>query len=115
MSLVGISKEETIDVVSAFDKGENKTIFKIGAMTCADKLAVIADLGEVDVDAFVRRNAERLIKAGFRGVENLTVGKEKVSTKDAEELISYLPVSVIIEIATKVMEVNFFSEQEEKN
>ena len=119
MSLIGVDKNETLTYVSVNDKGEPKTIFVIGVLTNAQRMAVIKDMvdasGNVD-SAKMQELSPKIFVMGVRSILGLIIGDKPIDISPVtEESLEMIPAMVVPEVAAKVIEFNFFSRQEQKN
>ena len=119
MSLIGIDKDEVIEFVSTSDKTEPKTVFVIKAIDNRAKMnifsKVIKEDGGIDVHGLQSQSYD-ILKMGLKEVKNLTIkGKAKDYATINDEIINALPMIVLIEVASKVIEFNFLSDAERKN
>jgi hypothetical protein len=113
--LKGIDINETIPFSASVDTQEPKTIFHIGNITHRQKMKLfqgaIKKDGEVDMDK-VQEKLVDIFLAGVRKIENL--GGKTYETID-ENVANAIDFSVLSEVVTRVLEVNFKMEKEVKN
>lgn len=121
--LLGIDKNETVDFTSVQDKGEKKTIFKIGVLDSRFKVKVMSRMldekGVFDINKMQEESYE-IFKQGVRGIENFKLKKDKKTEeinviKISDDIMQAIPLIILTEVASKVIEFNFMSEQDVKN
>jgi len=121
--LLGIDKNETVDFTSVQDKGEKKTIFKIGVLDSRFKVKVMSRMldekGVFDINKMQEESYE-IFKLGVRGIENFKLKKDKKTEeinviKISDDIMQAIPLIILTEVASKVIEFNFMSEQDVKN
>lgn len=119
--LTGIDREETFGFSVAGDQGEKKTIFQIGNLSNREKIKLVGEIlnadGTVDLKKIQDRAIDIFIK-GVKRVENFIDPKTKAEVtveKVDEAFVDSIPFVVVCEVASKVIEVNFVSEEERKN
>ena len=113
----GIDLTATIDYTLK-DDTENPTIWKLGIMPSylLAKISGQAGANEIDV-------AYKILQVSIRGWENFDVlfstVKEKVFDREIEvvpiALLERIPLNIITELSTKVMEINRLIPLERKN
>jgi hypothetical protein len=122
----GIDLNETIDFVSQFDKGEDKTIFRIGAVSSKVQ-ARIGRLVGIDGNGSIEAMAEAF-RFGVKGIVNFSTKNVPVLFETtalsldgsahqvvSNKIMDILPIKVILEVGAKVLSISNMSEQEEKN
>ena len=122
MALIGIDKDEIFEYISNFDKNKNNpTIFELGVLDNRTKLNLLKDAvdsrGEINISALQSKSYE-IVKAGLKKIRNLYNKKTKQyeDIKNiTDEVLDKLPMVVITELAGKIIEINFLSQEEEKN
>lgn len=121
MALIGIDKDEVKEFTSKFDTGEPKTVFEIGIITQKDRLKLFREFQGVDKDFDVVKMQEKsyeVLKIGLKKVKNLfdkKSGKHKDYTEITDEVLDKLPIGVIGELVSEIMQSNSIKEQEAKN
>ena len=116
--ITGINLDETVEYSISTDK-ENPTIFILGIIPAT----VIMGLS---FNVEVSKNVEtmvQVIQLGLKGWKNfdkefetekkVIAGREVQTVK--RDLVDTFSAQVIVELATKILEVNKLSEQERKN
>ncbi len=122
MALIGLDKEETFEYISRFDKDKNNpTIFLLGVLSGKDKLKFIEDAftadGNLDIKKLQSKSYD-IVKTGLKGIKNLynkKTGKYEHIIEITEEILDKLPTIVVTELAGKIIEINYLTEEEEKN
>jgi len=118
----GINLLETVNVVSKYDSGEPKTIWKIG-MIDAETMPVVVACQET------LSTMTELVRFGLRGFDNFrdASGKEVQFTTEqvtlrgrtfnilASSVLRIIPRVVIIELGMKILELGKLTEAEIKN
>jgi hypothetical protein len=117
--ITGIDKNETFQFISSADAGEEKTIFILGILAIRDKLNILKgafdEKGKVN-PSIVQEKAIDIIKAGLKEIKNFCFKGEKKDVKEiTDEVIEQIPINIIAELASKLVEINFMSEAERKN
>lgn len=118
--ITGIDIKEKVEFISRTDKSENPTIWILGALTKREILSLVSssmnDKGEVSVST-MRSKSDQIVKTGLKGVKNYKIGKNDPKDFDVinDDLIDSLPIWLLNELATKIISINFVSEEEEKN
>lgn len=120
----GIDRSERIRFSVSGDKGEPKTVFFLGTLTQRDKIAIFGQAvdksGAIDPRVIQEKAVDIFLK-GVKRIENLSIGaadgvKSPASFEPVtEEVADTLPFEVLIEVVSKVMEINFVGESERKN
>lgn len=124
--ITGIDTGLAQDYISKFDSSEPKTIWKIGVLSAHAFAYVASKIGDStkSIDGMIE-----IVKLGLRGFDNFKDkdGKDvKFSTdnKDihsgscqvvSDNIISLIPVDIIIELGGKILEITKLSEQVIKN
>ena len=122
MSLIGINRDEVTEYISEFDKDKkDPTIFEIGILDNRAKLTLLNGMidskGELDIKAFQNKSYE-IVKAGLKKIRHLYNKKEQrfeILAEINDEALNRLSMVVITELAGKIIEMNFLTEQEGKN
>jgi hypothetical protein len=106
--ITGIDVNQIINFVSAHDKSDPKTIWKIGIL---DYLSYMK-ISEGMVPGKEVESCIQAAKYGLRGVENYSVpfDKEKI-----DDFIKTIPPIILIEIGSKILRLSTMSEDEIKN
>jgi len=119
MSLIGIDKNEVLEFSSASDNTEPKTVFVIKTIDNKSKMSIFSKVitpdGQVDVHGLQSQSYD-ILKMGLKEVKNLMVkGEVKNFAQITDDVINTLPMMTLIEVASKVIEFNFLSDNERKN
>jgi hypothetical protein len=126
MGIVGVDTNLSQDYISKYDKGEQKTIWKIAVLSAH----AFAHIGSkiTDQTKAVEGMLE-VVKFGLRGFENFKDkdGKDVQFTTETKELysrtynlvsnniINIIPIDIIIELGGRILEITKLTEQEIKN
>jgi len=121
MALIGIDRDEVIEYTSALDKSEPKTVFLLGVLDNKTKIRLLSGAidssGNVNPSVLQEKSYE-IVKAGLKGIKNLKnkkTGELEEIKKIDDAVLDRLPVTIITELAAKILEINFLTEEEEKN
>lgn len=122
----GIDLNETLDFVSQFDKGENKTVFKIGAISSKVQARVGRIIG-ADGSGSLDAMAEAF-RFGVKGIVNLSVKNIPVLFETtplvldgitylavSSKIMDIIPIKIVLEVGTKIVSLSNLSEEEGKN
>ena len=140
MAIQAIDLTETQDYVSKYDTGDNKTVWKLGALDSRIK-KIIEDVaweyeanpnspGDAKAKASfnIGKTELEFVQFGLKGFENF-LGKGRQIYYDTEvknmngkayhvlksDILGLIPGDVIKELADKIKEINNVSEEERKN
>lgn len=124
--ITGIDTSLSQDYISKYDAGEPKTIWKIGVLSAHAFAYVGQKMSDQtkSLDGLIE-----VVRFGLLGFENFTnaAGQPiayKTTHKDvgnrgynlvADEVISLMPSSIVIELGAKILEISTLSEQIIKN
>jgi hypothetical protein len=121
MTIMAIDKNETFDFVSSFDKGESKTVFKLGVLPNRIKINVfskyMSDKG-FDIKNVDPADLIKILLAGIKGIDGIMIsGKSLILGKDdiTESIIETLPLEIFMELVGALFSHNFVGEQDKKN
>lgn len=117
--LTAMDRNETTDyVVNREKKDDNPTVFKIGILDKKSMTKYIGKVLEKNEDINFEQLAElgpEIVKNGCKEVHNINY-KGKVGNYPVDkELVEALPLDVIIEVASAVIQHNVLGKEESKN
>lgn len=119
---ISLTFNQEAEFVSALDKDtKNPTVFLIKPLSVGDKIELmtgfIGDDGKPDISK-LQKQAPDIVKKGLKAIKNIYSKKEKkhidIEAVD-DDVLEMLPPAVISEVASKIISLNFLTEQEEKN
>ena len=112
--LFGISKEERHEFVSQFDKTEPKTVFVIGNLPARMKVKFAQDAAQQSLENpgkfQFRGDMTEIVLMGLKEIK----GEGKPITEITEDLLSRLPMEILIELANEIFKANALSSEEKK-
>lgn len=115
MSLIGYDNSEVIKFVSSLDNGEPKTVFHIGRMKLRDKIKLFDELNK-DAGSVSTDKTLDLVLSAVKKIENVNINGELKTIEDVkEDNLQWLTIPIMSELSQKIVEVNFLSDQEQKN
>jgi hypothetical protein len=103
--ITGIDVNKTFDFVSSYDKSEPKTVWKIGLLRYKDFLSVGEKVKDKPTESLIIA-----VKLGLKGVENYGY-----AFSNTDEFIDTIPLNVLGEIGTEIINLSTLSEEETKN
>jgi hypothetical protein len=113
--LKGIDTNEVSEYIAKNDTADNPTKFMICNITNRKKLGLFT--GAMDKDGGIdlsklQDRAFDILLAGLKSIKNLN-GKDYEPV--TEEVLNMLPLPVLTEVISRILEYNFMSEGEAKN
>lgn len=123
--ITGIDLNETINFISQFDKGESKTTWKLGVLsTPILSYCTAKGVSEFPLDTMVE-----VVRFGLKGVENFkskngssiqfSTTSRPISGRNYEivsdAIINVIPMKVISELGSKILELSTLTDDEAKN
>lgn len=121
--ITGVDLNDTKEIVSTSDKGDNPTKWIIGVLTEEQKLQVtsgaIQKNGEMDV-SLLQQRSPLIVRLGLKGIKNYCLNKnaepKDYSGIDLDEgVFVSIPEFIKAELAGHIIAFNYISEDEEKN
>jgi hypothetical protein len=123
----GINLDETIDFISKHDKGDPKTVFKIGAIPSKVQAKIGRLIGENNEGSI--EFVTEAFRFGVHGIVNFCdkngcpilfeTSKEYVGNAVysvvSNSILDIIPLVVISDVGAKIMSITNISEQEVKN
>lgn len=124
--ITGIDTGLAQDYISKYDNSEPKTIWKVGVLSARAFAYVGSKISDPTKSL---EGMIEIVRFGLRGIENFKDkdGKDvkfTTQSKDiysqtfnivSDNIISLIPVDIIIELGGKILEITKLSEQEIKN
>jgi len=121
--ITGINLMETEKFVSKYDKGEPKTVWKIGVLDSEQMVAVEPN------DQKILKTMTTAVRFGLKGFEKFTDNQgNEIAFKTekkiylgkpfdvvADDVMKIIPTHVILELGTRIMQMAELSEEEAKN
>lgn len=108
--ITGIDVNQTVDFVSIHDKSEPKTVWKLGILKYKDFLKIGSITPGNPTEAIVVA-----VKSGLRGVENFVNPIKFENGIVSDEFIDTIPLTILIEIGAKIMQLSNLNGEETKN
>jgi len=112
--LKAIDIGESIRYICKGDEGDNPTVFYLGNISNRDKLRLLGinwQTGQIE-SSKMNENLIDLLKCGIKKIENLDgQNYDQVDEKTLEKL----PLFILVELVSKLIELNFATEAELKN
>lgn len=140
MSIKGIDIYEVRDYVSKYDKGKDKTIFKLGVLDARIRAELEDETTSFDFSSDnpddrarttlgLNRRAIEAVRFGLKGMENFQDKDGKPVKFDtvslakhgknyqvvAPSILDILPFSIITELSGEILKENKLTEKERKN
>ena len=121
--ITGINISATKDYISKFDKGEQKTTWKIGALD-SDIFDLIGEYSQNPL-----KMTSEVVRFGLKGFENFKDAKENIINFDtisrsvgrsnynvvADSIMKILPPEIKSELSAEILKLSKLSEEEIKN
>lgn len=109
--LMGINTKEVVEFVPSSEKGNASPVtFLIGVLKNSAKLRLMTgaadESGHVDVGRLSERAVD-VVRASLRGVRNFN-GQAEIK-EITEDLVESIPFDALMEIFSKVIELNFLN------
>lgn len=121
--ITGVDLNDTKEIVSASDKGDNPTKWIIGVLTEEQKMKVttgaIDKTGQMDLSVLQQRSPE-IVRNGLKGIKNYRMNKSSEPrdfSKDeiTANVLQSIPEMVKSELAGHIIAFNYMTDEEEKN
>jgi hypothetical protein len=114
--LTGIDTKEQVEFIPQSEQGsENPTIFMIGVLTNREKLKIMGDAvtpdGQLDTKKLADKSID-VVRGGLKGIKNFS-GQDLIAPV-TDAVIDSIPFDVLMEIFSKVMELNFLNAESKK-
>ena len=107
----GIDLNAVVDYTCKIDK-ENPTVWKIGCLPSS----VMAKLAsETNKDMDYMKQMLVLVRKGVKGWDNFNIEYKTDDDGILQDILDRIPLNVIVELGTKILEVNKLSVDETKN
>lgn len=110
-----------MEFTTSGDTGDSKTVFIVGNITNRQKMAVLADVLDANGAFDSKKMQEKtidIIKVGLRGIKNIyspKAGKIVDLDKIDEAVLDDIPFGALLEVAAKIIEINFAGASQLKN
>jgi len=114
--LTGIDTKATVTFIPSAEKDTVKpTTFIIGTLTNRDKMNLMGDAVDSTGQADYKKLSEKafdIVRIGVKGILNYN-GQDTVEI--TEDIMNGMDLAVLMELFSKVLEVNFVSADTKKN
>ena len=90
---------------------DNPTVWKLGCLPSSEMAKIAADASKGD---YMKQMVD-LVKRGVKGWDNFTVKYEADENGIKQTVFDQIPLNAIIELGSKILEINKLSDEEVKN
>ena len=108
--ITGIDVNQTVDFISQYDKSEPKTVWKIGLLRRKDYVRISKIEADKILDAAIDA-----VKNGLKSVENYSSTFELKDGVVPDEFIETIPLVLLTELGTTILNNSTLSVGEIKN